>query len=132
MPFGPRVPARKDAGNCLQRRTVVVDVGGLPQRFTGKYQVRGRGQKSFPQRHRAVGVDDHGDAAPARLGAEIDAEPGAAALGQDGAAILEQRVDIGQPDFPQIGIAEDGDGPFPPGSIMIAEIGVTSPGMCTR
>ena len=67
-------------------------------------------EQALAQRHRAIDVDDDGDAAPARLGAEIGAEFRAAALGQDGVAVVEQRVGVGQLDLPQFRIAEGDDG----------------------
>ena len=67
-------------------------------------------QQAFAQRHRAIDVDDHGNAAPDRLGAEVGAEFRAAALGQDGVAVLQQRVEVGQFHLPQFRIAEGHDG----------------------
>ena len=72
--------------------------------------MRRRGQQPLPQRHRAVDIDDDGNAAPRGFGAKIGAELGAAALGQDRGAVLQQRVGVGQADLPQFRIAEGDDG----------------------
>src|SRR5664279_479406 len=106
---------RGELGNLLERPTVVGDASGLLQRFARENQVRGGSQQALVQRHRAVDADDNGDAAPACLGAEFGAELGAAALGQDGASATEQPLDAGEPDFPQVRIAENGNGSFAAG-----------------
>ena len=73
--------------------------------------MRGRGEQPFAQRHRAVDIDDDGDAAPARLGAEIGAEFRAAALGQDGGDNPPAATSVsGKLDLPQFRIAERDDG----------------------
>ena len=41
-------------------------------------------EQALAQRHRAIDVDDHGNAAPDRFGAQVGAEFGAAAFGEDG------------------------------------------------
>src|SRR4029077_19105063 len=74
--------------------------------------MRGRVEESFAKRHRAIDVDDDGNAASPRLGAQIRAEFRAAALGENGRAILQQRVGRGQADLPQLRIAECHDGTF--------------------
>ena len=113
MPCGPRVPARND-GVSLAIFFSASPSSAIPavacSGLAGEHQMRRRGQQALAQRHRAVDVDDHGNAAPARLGAEIGAELRAAALGQDGVAILQQLVGVGQADLPQFRIAERDDG----------------------
>ena len=66
-----------------------------------------------------------------RLGAEIRAEFRAAALGEDGGAIVQQRLDVGQLTFHSSGSRKVTMVRSPVGSIITAEIGVTRPGMCT-
>ena len=94
--------------------------------------MRGRVEQPLAQRHRAIDVDDDGNAAPARLGAEIGAEFRAAALGQDRGAIVQQRLGVGQLTFHSSGSRKVTMVRSPLGSTMMAEIGVTRPGMCTR
>jgi len=84
VPRGPRVQPGM-TGSALrssQRLAVVGDACGLLQRLAGKHQMRGGGEQPLLQRHRAVDVDDHGNAAPARPRAEIGAEFRAAAFGE--------------------------------------------------
>ena len=99
---GARQERRGQLGDLLQRLGVVGDVGGLLQRLAGEHQVRRGVQQALAQRHRPVDVDDHGNAAPDGLGAKLGAEFGAAALGEDGRAVVQQRVEIGQLDLPQL------------------------------
>ena len=72
--------------------------------------MRRRTEQALAQRHRAVDIDDHGNAATARFVAEVGAEASAATLDQDGVAILEQHVCRRQFHLPQFGIAERDDG----------------------
>ena len=57
--------------------------------------MRRSSQQSLTRRHGAVDIDDDGNAAAARLGAQIGAEFRAAILGQDRGAILQQAVGVG-------------------------------------
>src|ERR1700687_2230595 len=86
--------------NLFQRLGVVGDAGGLLQWLAREHQMRRGGEQSLPQRHRTIDIDDDGNSSPARLDAEIGAELRAAALGQDGVAVLQQLVGIGQVDLP--------------------------------
>ncbi len=66
-------------------------------------------EQPLAQRHCAIDIDDHGDAAPARLGAKISTELRAAAFGQDSGAVVQQCLGGRQMDLPQFGIAERDD-----------------------
>ena len=74
--------------------------------------MRCSGQEAVVQRHDAIDVDNHGDAAPAGLGAQIGRERRAAAFDQDGVAIGQQPAGIGQAHLPQLRIAEFHVGAF--------------------
>ena len=73
-----------------------------------------------------------GNAAADRLGAEIGAEFGAAAFGEDGVAVVEQRVEVGQLHLHRPGSRNVTWSARREGSIMIAETGVITSGMRTR
>jgi hypothetical protein len=74
--------------------------------------MRGGGEQTLAQRHGAVDIDDHGDAAADSLGAEIGAELGASAFGQHRGAVFQQHVGRRQSNLPQFGIAEGDDVAF--------------------
>src|SRR3954447_13278701 len=96
-----------DFSQCLG---IVGDPRGRLQRLARKYQMRGGRQQALPQGHGAVDIDHDRNAAVARFGAKFSAEFGAAVFRQDGVAIAEQFVRVGQADFPQPRIAESDDG----------------------
>ena len=133
--LGPRVPARNDGVNLAIFFSAWASSVTSAVSCSGSLEnIRWEEAFSRPSRsdHRAIDVDDHGNAAPDSLGAEISAEHRAAALGEDGGAVVQQRVEVGQ--F-RATVPDRGRSRWyasPEGSIITAEIGVTSPGMWMR
>ena len=113
MPCAPRVPARNDgvsfaiffSASASSATPAVACSASLEN-------TRCEDAVSSPSRSDMVRSTSTMTGMPrrARLGAEIGAEFRAAVLGQDGVAVLQQRVGVGQVDLPQFRIAEGHDG----------------------
>ena len=136
VPFGPRVTARKDLVSvaifCSAFR-LVGDAGGGLQRLVGKDQMRRGGEQAFALRDRAVDIDHDGNAALARRVAQVRGKSwrsGFRSGSRRNPSATRRRRAASPSTSP--GSRNEMMVRSPDGSIMMPEIGVTRPGICTR
>ena len=113
MPRGPRVPARNDLVSFAIFFSAWASSVTSAVSCSGSLEnTRCVDALSSPSRSDIARSTSTITGMPrrTRLGAQIGAEFGAAALGEDGGAIVQQRVEVGQLDIPQFRIAEGHDG----------------------